>query len=47
MNSETIHDTFFRFAKLQILCVRDAVLTDPFRAQLRKEDVRLGHCVTP
>ena len=29
-----------RFAKMQIVCVRDTVLQDPFRCQLRKEDVR-------
>jgi exosome complex component CSL4 len=29
-----------RFCKLHIQCVRDSVLKDPFRAQLRKEDVR-------
>ena len=29
-----------RFAKVQILCVGDVVLTEPFRGQIRKEDVR-------
>ena len=29
-----------RFAKVSILCVREAVLTQPFRGQVRKEDVR-------
>jgi len=29
-----------RFAKMQILCVRQTVLKDAFRCQLRKEDVR-------
>ena len=29
-----------RFCKMHILCVRESVLKDPFRAQLRKEDVR-------
>ena len=29
-----------RFAKLHIICVRDSVLVEPFRAQVRKEDVR-------
>ena len=30
----------FRFAKLHIICVRDIVLIDPFRGQIRREDVR-------
>ena len=29
-----------RFCKMHLLCVRESVLKDPFRAQLRKEDVR-------
>ena len=35
-------DTFLdcRFARMNLLCVRSTVLTEPFRAQLRKEDVR-------
>merc|ERR1712002_982347 len=29
-----------RFAKASIMCVKDVVLSDPFRGQIRKEDVR-------
>jgi len=29
-----------RFAKAHIMCVRDVVLSEPFRGQIRKEDVR-------
>jgi len=29
-----------RFAKVHILCVGDAVMSEPFRGQIRKEDVR-------
>merc|ERR1719228_937146 len=29
-----------RFAKAPIVCVRDVVLSEPFRGQIRKEDVR-------
>lgn len=29
-----------RFAKANIMCVRDVVLSDPFRGQIRKEDVK-------
>jgi exosome complex component CSL4 len=31
---------FFSFAKVQIVCVRDVSLTEPFRGQIRKEDIR-------
>ena len=29
-----------RFAKVNIECVRDVTLTEPFRGQIRKEDIR-------
>jgi len=29
-----------RFAKANIMCVKDVVLSEPFRGQIRKEDVR-------
>lgn len=29
-----------RFAKVHILCISDVVLSEPFRGQIRKEDVR-------
>ena len=29
-----------RFAKVSIVCVRDVALSDPFRAQIRREDIR-------
>ena len=29
-----------RFAKVHILCVGEVVLSEPFRGQVRKEDVR-------
>ena len=29
-----------RFAKVLIECVRDITLNEPFRAQIRKEDIR-------
>ncbi len=29
-----------RFAKLNIVCVRDIALSDPFRGQIRREDIR-------
>ena len=38
LNVEFVID--YRFCKMRILCVRENVLKDPFRAQLRKEDVR-------
>ena len=31
---------FFRFAKVLIECVRDITLNEPFRGQIRKEDIR-------
>ena len=44
-----------RWARCAILCVKDVVLSEPFRGQLRKEDVRatekdrveLYHCFRP
>ena len=29
-----------RFAKAHMMCVKDVVLSEPFRGQIRKEDVR-------
>ena len=35
-----IYNLFFRFAKVLIECVRDITLNEPFRGQVRKEDIR-------
>ena len=34
------HQNRERISKVHILCVGDAVMSEPFRGQIRKEDVR-------
>ena len=35
-----MYNLFYRFAKVLIECVRDITLNEPFRGQVRKEDIR-------